>query len=73
MSKYAFYLVWQLKAMKKKSASSEMSMNMKHITVFDIHKYCDTGCIVTVQIKTIKSRGVLLENSANRIHIFWKT
>ena len=37
--KYAFYLVCQLKAMKKKkSASSEMFMNMKHITVFDIHK-----------------------------------
>jgi len=36
--KYAFYLVCQLKAMKKKSASSEMSMNMKHITIFDIHK-----------------------------------
>jgi hypothetical protein len=36
--KHAFYLVWQLKAMKKKSASSEMCMNVKQITVFDIHK-----------------------------------
>jgi hypothetical protein len=66
--------VWQLKAMKKKkSASSEISMNMKHITVFNIHEYCDSGCIVTVQNKAIKSRGFLLENSTNRIHIFWKT
>jgi len=35
---HAFYIVWQLKTTKKKSASSEMCMNVKHITVFVIHK-----------------------------------